>query len=928
MVLTKSYLRYASLASFGVVGSLKSNVLFVSREGARGVLAVAAALEDVVIWDTRRQEKVLVLKGSKSEVTGMAISPDNKSLAAGYEDGTIKIWGLKHGNCQVTLSGHRSAVSVLKFDHTEGLLASGSRDTDVIVWDVVNESGLYRLQGHKGMITQLEFFKEKSVLVTSSKDMLVKMWDLDTQHCFLTLVGHSSEVWSFTLARNERRLVTGCGDSELRVWEVKPSVSPSDDKSAVGDKRTATDADLQSDQVHGPVSCELLGSLTRKSRSRVVSLQTDPTGQVLACLGNDSLLEIFRVASDEEVEKSLLRKIKKARKRHRKEASGVSEDVAMVIPQQTVDDELHRIHSLKLTSRIKAFDIRKMDDEVKILVLLQNNTLEVHHVPYASTATIDTTLHESVSHPGHRSDIRTLSLSSDGMCILSGSHESIKLWNRESQQCIRTMETGYALSSFFVPGDKHVIVGTKAGAIEIYNVASGSLLETVDAHEGPVWCLALAPDKRGFVSGSGDSCIKFWEFELITDENYSKSSKRLSVAHVQTLKLKEEVMCAKYSGDQRFLAVSLLDCTVKVFFADTLKFFLSLYGHKLPVMAMDISSDSTLIVTGSADKNIKIWGLDFGDCHKSIFSHDDSIMALQFISNTHYFMSVSKDKTLKYWDADQFEQIMVLQGHQSEIWCLAISRDGEFVVTGSHDRSLRLWQRTDEPVVLEEEREQEREAMYEQALAQGPEQVIPGEVESEAAKAGKKTMETVKAAEQLMEAIQLYREETAKMAEYREASKGGSKVAPPPVHPILKAYGGMSPSRYVLHVTTKIRSSELEEALMVLPFDYVTDFLRLADTWIKASLDIELVCRCMFFLMRIHHNQIVSTEKLSSVVDSLRTSTKAQIQGLHDMIGFNLAGLEFMRQEMEARRVSFFTGAEDKLRNIRKKQKTVRHVFT
>jgi hypothetical protein len=38
----------------------------------------------------------------------------------------------------------------------------------------------------------------------------------------------------------------------------------------------------------------------------------------------------------------------------------------------------------------------------------------------------------------------------------------------------------------------------------------------------------------------------------------------------------------------------------------SLKFFLSLYGHKLPVLAMDISSDSSLLVTGSADKNIKV----------------------------------------------------------------------------------------------------------------------------------------------------------------------------------------------------------------------------------------------------------------------------------------------------------------------------------
>jgi WD40 repeat protein len=64
------------------------------------------------------------------------------------------------------------------------------------------------------------------------------------------------------------------------------------------------------------------------------------------------------------------------------------------------------------------------------------------------------------------------------------------------------------------------------------------------------------------------------------------------------------------------------------FSMDSLKFFLSLYGHKLPVLCMDISSDGDLMVTGSMDKNLKIWGLDFGDCHKSIFAHADRCCTL------------------------------------------------------------------------------------------------------------------------------------------------------------------------------------------------------------------------------------------------------------------------------------------------------------
>jgi WD40 repeat protein len=91
-----------------------------------------------------------------------------------------------------------------------------------------------------------------------------------------------------------------------------------------------------------------------------------------------------------------------------------------------------------------------------------------------------------------------------------------------------------------------------------------------------------------------------------------------------------EVIVAIVCSRKRAFQIGILRLTrgtigMQVFFLDTLKLFLSLYGHKLPVLAMDISSDSTLLVSGGADKNIRIWGLDFGDCHRSIFAHESNI---------------------------------------------------------------------------------------------------------------------------------------------------------------------------------------------------------------------------------------------------------------------------------------------------------------
>jgi len=48
------------------------------------------------------------------------------------------------------------------------------------------------------------------------------------------------------------------------------------------------------------------------------------------------------------------------------------------------------------------------------------------------------------------------------------------------------------------------------------------------------------------------------------------------------------------------------------------------------------------------------------------------------------------------------------QGHQDIVNCLTVSPSGNFIVSGSHDRSVRLWEKSEEILVLSEEREMVR----------------------------------------------------------------------------------------------------------------------------------------------------------------------------------------------------------------------------
>ncbi len=94
------------------------------------------------------------------------------------------------------------------------------------------------------------------------------------------------------------------------------------------------------------------------------------------------------------------------------------------------------------------------------------------------------------------------------------------------------MECGYAICSTFLPGDRHVVVGTKAGELLLYDIAASTLLATYKAHQGPVWGLHVRPDGRGLVSGSADKDVKFWDFEMREEGEEQRVVSRLGVETV------------------------------------------------------------------------------------------------------------------------------------------------------------------------------------------------------------------------------------------------------------------------------------------------------------------------------------------------------------------------------------------------------------
>lgn len=301
-------------------------------------------------------------------------------------------------------------------------------------------------------------------------------------------------------------------------------------------------------------------------------MNLSPSGTMLVCQAANKTIELFNIYQGSDITRRKNRRIKRAKKKQ-EEKGNTENDIIPEIPDFFVTDEIAPGYQIKAGHKVSSCSFSPVQPQ--LLLGLSNNSLMLYDLQEDSAEQSS-----EITLPGHRSDVRSLALSSDDSLLVSTSQDLTKIWNIHSRTPIRTIESGYGLCSCFLPGNRHILIGTKEGTLELYDVSSGDLLEEIEAHKGEVWSMSLQPDKKGLVSGGADKQLKFWEFEIQRNEY---GQRLLTLVHTKTVTMEDDILCCVFSNDMKFLAVALLDNTVKVFHADTMNFFLSLYGHKVSI---------------------------------------------------------------------------------------------------------------------------------------------------------------------------------------------------------------------------------------------------------------------------------------------------------------------------------------------------------
>jgi WD40 repeat protein len=129
------------------------------------------------------------LREQPASVALLAISPGGDLLAAGSEDGEIRLWRLPPGADIATvkdqapqiLAGHRKKVRALVFDSSGRKLASASDDGTARLWlpgASPTETASLDLHGHIDPVRSLSFAPSGDFLASLSEDKNVRVWHL------------------------------------------------------------------------------------------------------------------------------------------------------------------------------------------------------------------------------------------------------------------------------------------------------------------------------------------------------------------------------------------------------------------------------------------------------------------------------------------------------------------------------------------------------------------------------------------------------------------------------------------------------------------------------------------------------------------------------------------------------------------------------
>ena len=275
-------------------------------------------------------------------------------------------------------------------------------------------------------------------------------------------------------------------------------------------------------------------------------------------------------------------------------------------------------------------------------------------------------------------------LSPDGSTACVGLAGALQLFDVASGDHRRTLEghRGDVFCCAFSPDGSTLVSGSRDKTMMLWNAATDALIRTLEGHTEMVWCCAFYPDRRSICLGSRDKSLKLWDA-------VSGECQRTLDGHAG------HVRCCAYNADGATVLAGGQGKSLKLWSVATGACIRTFTGHTDWVLGCCFSpADGNTILSGSWDFTLKLWDATTGECRHTLIGHAGEVRGCAFSPiHGNLVLSCSDDMRLKLWDTTTGACTATLEGHESPVTCCAVNHDGSVIASGDNSGKLKLWGR-------------------------------------------------------------------------------------------------------------------------------------------------------------------------------------------------------------------------------------------
>ncbi len=202
------------------IENLKESIRFLTFTHDDGSLIFADISNKIYKWNFKELTR---LSDSRYKIDALASNPVADQIAYGDRNGRI-IFLNSLGEDSLFFNSSKAIYS-LAFSRDGNLLAAGDEEGIVRIWDLSQNQLVATLKAHNARVNDLKFSPDDHLLASASFDKTVQVWDLhnlDEQ----PVVFKDNEDWAWSLAFSPdgKKILAGSRNNAVRVWPVELSI--------------------------------------------------------------------------------------------------------------------------------------------------------------------------------------------------------------------------------------------------------------------------------------------------------------------------------------------------------------------------------------------------------------------------------------------------------------------------------------------------------------------------------------------------------------------------------------------------------------------------------------------------------------------------------------------------------------------------------